>query len=246
MRHQPVSSGRAGERVSKSEESKRKAKERETTTLQDLPRSQAGREKASLFIRQAEDDPYPDGELFTTMKRLAKETKIEKQSKSDRIASDIKSHREEFQINQERKEGLRRGRYRDGDALEPTKLDATESNIEGMKLADWKNQCQMRLLIEEICYATYPIDLQNNLDQSQKRSVLRTKLVKIKTMKGLKSEYAKVWHLPEVGDQSKSKSIAFNLVSPTCVGLGDSKVRTWDSYDEQDYLQNLEEDEEYD
>lgn len=238
--NQHTKRGKAGERDSISEESKRKAKERETSTLQDLPRSQAGREKASLFIRQAKDDPYPDGELFQTMRRLAIETKKMKQSKSDRIAIDINTHREEYAINQERKQGLRRGKFRDGDALKATELDATESNKEGMRFADWKRKCQMRLLIQEIIYATYP---GLELDQSQNRSVLRSELEKIKTLTALKSEYAKVNNLPE-GDERKS--IVTNLVSPTCIGLGDSRVRTWDKSDEEHYLQNVAEEDDED
>lgn len=238
--NQHTKRGKAGERQSISEESKRKAKERETSTLKDLPRSQAGREKASLFIKHAKQNPYPDGELFQTMKRLARETKKMKQSKNDRIAVDINTHREQYQINQERKLGLRRGRFRDGDALKATELDATESNMEGMKLGDWKRRCQMRLLIQEILYATYP---GQDLDQSQNRSTLKARLEKIKTLTALKDEYAKVNNLPE-GDERKS--IVINLVSPTCIGLGDSRVRKWDNDDEEDYLNRVEEEDEED
>ena len=76
--------------MSKSEGSKRKSTEREKYTLQDLPRSQVGREKATSLIRQAEEDPHPDGKLLKVMKRLAKETKKTKQPKNDRIAIEIK------------------------------------------------------------------------------------------------------------------------------------------------------------
>ena len=138
---------------------------------------------------------------------------------------------------------MRRGKFRDGDALQATELDETESNKEGMKLADWKRKCQMRLMIEEICYATYP---GQELEQSQKRSVLKSKLERIKTLTALKVQYARAWHLP-AEECKQSKSITINLLSPTCLGLGDSRVRTWDTADEEDYLMNgseFEEDEE--
>ena len=74
------------------------------------------------------------------MKRLAKETKNTKQSKSDRIAIDIVTHREEFKLNEAKKAGRRKGKSRNGDALKITKLDQTESNKVGMSFADWKRK----------------------------------------------------------------------------------------------------------
>ena len=53
---------------------------------------------------------------------------------------------------------------------------------------------------------------------------MRKELEKIKTLSALKNEYRKVWYIP---DCDKNKMITVHLVSPTCVALGDSRVRTW-------------------
>ena len=74
------------------------------------------------------------------MKSLAKETKNTKQSNDDRIATDVRNHREEFELNAAKKVGRWRGKFRNGDAMKMTELDQNKSNKDLMAFKDWKRK----------------------------------------------------------------------------------------------------------
>ena len=128
-------------------------------------------------------------------------------------------------LNNERKSGTRRGKYRDADTLEPIELEkpASETNI--MQVKNFKNKAQMTYIVEEIVFRLYKSYSQEDTD---KREEKRRELSIIDKVMDLKSKLVEVLDVPR--DDLKSNSIgdfAFEIISPKCLDLGVNNLINW-------------------
>lgn len=223
--NQHMTKGIGSDRQLISVESMRKRDELDGDAYKILPRSQPTKQKASLFIRQAFADPYPMKEIFDEMKRIAKTKMKVKSSCDNRKQIELDKLRVTTDLNNERKSGTRRGKYRDADTLEPIELEkpASETNI--MQVKNFKNKAQMTYIVEEIVFRLYKSYSQEDTD---KREEKRRELSIIDKVMDLKSKLVEVLDVPR--DDLKSNSIgdfAFEIISPKCLDLGVNNLINW-------------------
>ena len=197
--------------------------------------SQASSSKAKLFIRLANDDPFPSDKyrmlLANARKRKNGRGDLHT-SKEIRIEQKMEDLRKSIAVNEERKSGQRRGTARDKNEHKQRDLSKPDTETKTMTISDFQRKVQMRYIVKEIIHRKFPIDNPQTLIE---RTNEEAQLNKIKTVKGLKVELRRVLQVQEDGSGDKDKS--FKTESALCQKIGGApKLKGWKDSDEVEFL----------
>jgi hypothetical protein len=164
-----------------------------------------------MIINRANIDPFPVEyiEEFKKQVRLRndKESLVET-SASLRSRQATEACTKRLIINDERKQGQRRGKFRDAANVEAVELDMTADETNGMKVNQFTRKAQIKYIIEEILCRKYA---SITLDNETERDAYRKELEKLNTVKGVKEHLRIILQIDLDGKDDKKTD--FQIIS---------------------------------
>ena len=192
-----------------SKNSKLKTAERAENEQGYSSRPQAGKTRVCMIINRANIDPFPVEYIEEFKKQVQlrndKESLVETStSLRSRQATEACTRR--LIINDERKQGQRRGKFRDAANVEAVELDMTADETNGMKVNQFTRK--IKYIIEEILCRKYTsITLENDTQ----REAYRKELEKLDTVKGFKVHLRIILQIDVDGKDNKKTD--FQIIS---------------------------------